>query len=347
MIKAKLITEKCSDLKVVNSARVSMKVSHPVFQDPGDTKLINYLAKHAHWTPFSHNRDIIFLKSNSALMKTILFSLSVEEKASMVIQRFSDINGEPYIAIKTSFYGWVNIAKSFKDTYIDKDGETLETILSVLYHKYPVSFKAYFDDTFIDYFSQEMYNLNQDILRASLPYLREEMFDITFYETVPIFVARQRFKHMVMNTYNEVSKRYVDDTPEIYFPDIWRLRPDKSIKQGSGGDHPETDVLSKEYEEFSKICLNYYDKLINVDKVAPEQARMVLPQSMMTEYYVTANITAWDRFIKQRTYSGAQKEIRDLAEIVNKDLMQIKSIINDMRMNGALTWENLETIGVF
>ena len=57
---------------------------------------------------------------------------------------------------------------------------------------------------------------------------------ITLRETVPIFVARQRFKHMVGFTYNEVSRRYVDDTPEFYFPAEWRTRPDGSLKQGSG-----------------------------------------------------------------------------------------------------------------
>ena len=57
---------------------------------------------------------------------------------------------------------------------------------------------------------------------------------ITLRETVPIFVARQRFKHMVGFTYNEVSRRYVDDEPTFYVPDSWRSRPDGSVKQGSG-----------------------------------------------------------------------------------------------------------------
>ena len=57
---------------------------------------------------------------------------------------------------------------------------------------------------------------------------------ITIRETVPIFVARQRFKHVVGFTYNEVSRRYVDDTPEFHVPEIWRVRPEGNIKQGSG-----------------------------------------------------------------------------------------------------------------
>ncbi len=73
---------------------------------------------------------------------------------------------------------------------------------------------------------------------------------ITLRETVPIFVARQRFKHMVGFTYNEVSRRYVDDEPEFYMPDGWRVRPEGSVKQGSGtGKLPTPD-----FEE--GFCIN-------------------------------------------------------------------------------------------
>jgi thymidylate synthase (FAD) len=353
MIKARLITEPCSDLKVVNSARVSMKVSHDTFDDIKDVKLVNYLAKHGHWSPFSHNRDIMFFRVESraiynTFIQMITVSLSAEEKTGMVIQEFPKIDGYNYIAIKTSYFGWVNIVKSLVGTYFDNDGSTLETIISTLHNKYPVSTAAYLDKELINtYSSLEYYNINTNILASTLPFLEQKMFDITFYETVPIFVARQRFKHMVLNTYNEISKRYVDDIPEAYHPDIWRLRPDKSIKQGSGGDHPETAELSVEYEAFMKMCLSYYDKLVNVDKVAPEQARMVIPQSMMTEYYVTANMDAWDRFIVQRQYAGAQKEIRDLADIVDSEITNIKKQVSIIQQSNGNMLQQLTDIGVF
>src|SRR5690606_39082985 len=54
---------------------------------------------------------------------------------------------------------------------------------------------------------------------------------ITVRETVPIFVARQRFKHMIGFAYNEVSRRYVDDVPEFFVPESWRSRPEGSLKQ--------------------------------------------------------------------------------------------------------------------
>lgn len=142
---------------------------------------------------------------------------------------------------------------------------------------------------------------------------------ITMRETVPIFVARQRFKHMVGFTYNEVSRRYVDDEPEFYVPTAWRTRPEGSMKQGSGDSvvdypfFPRVDYGSSGvYEDFLEVCLDGYKALLK-QGVCPEQARMVLPQSMYTSYYVTGSLAAWARAYKQRSDEHAQKEIQDLA----------------------------------
>lgn len=143
---------------------------------------------------------------------------------------------------------------------------------------------------------------------------------ITMRETVPIFVARQRFKHMVGFTYNEISRRYVDDTPEFYFPDEWRSAPTGNKKQGSGDGTIEeftyeggTFSIDKEYKWLMDRCLSVYTNMIEAG-VAPEQARMVLPQSMYTSYYVTGSLAAWSRAYRLRSDPHAQLEIRNLAE---------------------------------
>lgn len=144
---------------------------------------------------------------------------------------------------------------------------------------------------------------------------------ITMRETVPIFIARQRFKHMVGFTYNEVSRRYVDDEPTFFIPSEWRARPDGSVKQGSGNhtidmitvDHQQA-LVEKHYESFLEDALALYNNMIG-DGVAPEQARMVLPQSMYTSYYVTGSLAAWARAYKQRIDPHAQAEIQDLARV--------------------------------
>lgn len=145
---------------------------------------------------------------------------------------------------------------------------------------------------------------------------------ITLRETVPIFVARQRFKHVVGFTYNEVSRRYVDDEPEFYIPDVWRSRPEGSVKQGSGeGVVGELQRLCDSmYTSSTKSCLNTYNLMLEKG-VAPELARMVLPQSMYTSYYVTGSLAAFARFYKQRIDDHAQKEIQELAKQVG-DIIQ-------------------------
>lgn len=134
---------------------------------------------------------------------------------------------------------------------------------------------------------------------------------ITLRETVPIFVARQRFKHTVGFTYNEVSRRYVDDAPEFFVPDEWRGKP-VNAKQGSDGVI-ENPYLNPRYKSALDWCLKTYEFLLK-EGVAPEQARMVLPQSMYTSYYVTGSLYAFARAYKLRSESHAQKEIQDLAK---------------------------------
>lgn len=134
---------------------------------------------------------------------------------------------------------------------------------------------------------------------------------ITLREKVPVFVARQRFKHMIGFTYNEVSRRYVSDKPEFFIPSEWRDKPEGSIKQGSGNE-----VVFKKvgrYKDLIEDATSLYKYLIE-SGVAPEQARMILPQSMYTEYYVTGSLAAWARAYKLRIDSHAQKEIQDLAK---------------------------------
>lgn len=140
---------------------------------------------------------------------------------------------------------------------------------------------------------------------------------ITLRETVPIFVARQRLKHVVGFTYNEVSRRYVDEAPEFHEIDAWRARPACSVKQGSAGDITDRDQLDASYRRVLEIAEQAYRELIEAG-VAPEQARAVLQQSLMTSYDVTGSLAAWARFYNQRTDPHAQAEIQELARQVGE-----------------------------
>lgn len=143
---------------------------------------------------------------------------------------------------------------------------------------------------------------------------------ITLRETVPIFVARQRFKHTVGFTYNEVSRRYVDSPPEFYVPDVWRRRAENK-KQGSSDEVIDNVPYGLPqggrrfvtlYKEFLEQVDTLYDTMVEAG-VAPEQARMVLPQSMLTSYYVTGSLAAFARAYNLRSKEDAQKEIQELS----------------------------------
>lgn len=139
-----------------------------------------------------------------------------------------------------------------------------------------------------------------------------------FRVSVPIFVARQWFKHTVGFVYNEVSRRYVDSDPEIYVPNVWRKRPPSNIKQGSSN---ETMKVNKEVYEHLDTSLRIYKELID-SGVAPELARCILPQGAMTSFIVTGSLAAWARFYKLRSEETAQEEIqtcaRNIGNYMNK-----------------------------
>ena len=138
---------------------------------------------------------------------------------------------------------------------------------------------------------------------------------ITMREKVPLFVARQRFKHTVGFSYNEISRRYVDEIPEFYIPEEWRKKADDR-KQGSSEEtidiNPYHLMIDDYLQSINKAKWTYIH-LLGMD-VCPEQARMVLPQSTYTEYYVTGSLYAWARAYELRSHNTAQQEIRDLAE---------------------------------
>ena len=142
----------------------------------------------------------------------------------------------------------------------------------------------------------------------------------------PIFLARQLGKHQAGLSWNEVSRRYVDSEPEFFIPDEWRGRPDGSIKQGSEGVVQEYPTYRASpinevedeffYEDLLDMCNEWY--ALNKDRIAPEMARMVLPQSMMTSWYWTGNLLAFAHVYKERIAEGAQLEAQHFAKELDK-----------------------------
>jgi len=141
----------------------------------------------------------------------------------------------------------------------------------------------------------------------------------------PLFVARQLHKSQVSLVVNEVSRRYVDFTPEFHAPEAWRKRaPNK--KQGSLDETFDNDsLLYNSYWDLMSKAEDLYSFMLEKG-VAPEQARMVLPQSMMTEWYWTGSLVAFARVVTQRLSEDAQYECRVVAEKIDQLLVNHEPI---------------------
>lgn len=141
---------------------------------------------------------------------------------------------------------------------------------------------------------------------------------LQFRIKAPIFVARQLGKHQVGLTWNEISRRYVDNEPEFYFPEKWRKKnPDK--KQGSYDDEFVELTFAEECQPKAVVnmCRELYSAMISM-QVCAEQARMILPQNMYTEWYWSGSLYAFARICSLRLKKDTQKETRDIADMIYK-----------------------------
>ena len=174
----------------------------------------------------------------------------------------------------------------------------------------------------------------------------------SFKVQAPIFVARQLVKHKFLR-WNEISRRYVDYKPEFYEPEEWRGRS-KDKKQGSSGvleldkmySHvpykhikdvfekepekygiykdsivPDTSLLN-EVHECDEYVLSIYKKLLAAG-VAPEQARMVLPQSTMTEWFWSGSLDAFADMCILRCASDSQLETKMVADQISDHMEKL------------------------
>jgi thymidylate synthase (FAD) len=155
---------------------------------------------------------------------------------------------------------------------------------------------------------------------------------VQFRVKAPIFVARQLVKHQVGGVWNEVSRRYVDSEPEFYIPSEWRGRPDGSVKQGSGEPVSYQLLVEAVVKKTTADALATYNALLS-SGIAPEMARMVLPQNTMTEWYWTGSLMFWARVCRQRLDAHAQAETQQVALLVSQHMRKLFPVSWDALMN--------------
>jgi thymidylate synthase (FAD) len=145
---------------------------------------------------------------------------------------------------------------------------------------------------------------------------------LSFRIKASIVCARQLVKSSVGFCWNEVSRRYVSYEPEVYEVKQWRGRP-ANVKQGSGGDPDlSQEEIMQMYEHVNREAVATYNKLVE-GGVAPEQARLVLPQSAMTEWIWSGSVAAFARLCKLRLANDTQAETREVAQGIAKEARRL------------------------
>jgi thymidylate synthase (FAD) len=151
----------------------------------------------------------------------------------------------------------------------------------------------------------------------------------TFHVKAPVFVARQLVKHKFLR-WNEISRRYVDDEPEFYEPDNWRGR-NEDKKQGSTDEEVNPcdfygfDSMAAAVNSFDGEQLKLYNDMLAAG-VCPEQARMVLPQSMMTEWYWSGSLDAFSDMCLLRCASDTQAETQEVANQISHKMHELFTV---------------------
>ena len=194
-----------------------------------------------------------------------------------------------------------------KATYIDHMGTDLTVVNAarVSFNKQHDVYKEQEDNRLIHYLAKHEHMSPFGHCFAS------------FHVKAPVFVARQLVKHKFLR-WNEISRRYVDSEPEFYVPDVWRGRSEDK-KQGSSGKITVSSDLARNMAESAK---KDYEYLLDLG-ICPEQARMVLPQSMMTEWYWSGSLDAFSDMCLLRCSSDTQAETQEVANQISMKMHEL------------------------
>jgi len=298
-----------SDQRIVRCARVSF-AKDTYTDEKRDKRLIRYLFKHRHASPFEHNVIAFEWDKNKWL-----YLLSELENPSVQVYYSK---GYVFLNLRNA----INVWKLLPEEVKEKVKEAFPTTFGVVQKGGEIE-------------DEELY---------SLPYTRDKAYvkekrdtssgwvgvvdklelgtDMDYYTFVvecPLFVARQWMRHR-FGSYNEVSKRYVGkEFLEFYIPEYIRKQAERNKQASVDEPIEKSEMYINKIKEIIKESVRVYEEIIE-EGGAKELARGILPQFMKTRFYWTVPRISLDNFITLRTHEGAQKEIREFAEAI-KDMV--------------------------
>lgn len=325
-----------TDLTVVNAARASFAKSTDEMR-PRDERLIKYLWEHRHWAPFASCHLLCDMKINMG-SADVLIDVLAERGAGIRVKYLPPNRMICAMSLFWALENWELLPRSARYAALER---------------FPVACAAS-GRKLSDYLAPNTPFLSCNDLTNSQPAIEVDrlrtysdlsewdvarLVTFTLHVKGPIFLARQLGKHQVDLVWSEISRRYVSGEPELFSPKVWRKRnPD--AKQGSldepadwvpmrrtskvlGGGNVRIDP-SAAHKLWNQLAIAYYGDLIDGD-IAPEQARMELPQSMLTEWYWTGSVAAFARVHAQRGSEGhgAQAEARQLAALIDTQMTPV------------------------
>lgn len=298
-MKVELIDRSNGDLLAVNSARVSMAKHHDRFDLDTDRRLLAYLARENHFTPYTHARMTI----DAPFYDLDLSRATETHLAGFVFAKYRDAQGFLRIKARHSVWGWAHWLRSglVGGAAVSCLVDGLATLFPEQYRHVDIRLPGPQWSVVVD---PHVANVLSDYDETDPRFI-----DVTFRLTAPIPVVRQIQKTMVGLALNEVSRRYVDEAPTFDTPAVWRARPAGNIKQGSGGAllgwrQHAARVLFATAREVSRFA---YGAMIRIG-VAPEQARWALLQAMETQGYFTYSLATLKRLHDLRADGHAQAE---------------------------------------
>jgi thymidylate synthase (FAD) len=317
-MKAQLLHPAHDDLLVVNSARVSFAkksnwlpdvTGEPVLSER-DQKLMGFLARNGHWTPYAHPQ------------MWVQMALSDAEAVAWLLKRgvgFQTLQTSPgEYMVKGSLYAWV---RNLRQGLLPEDVDA--GVRDMLWESFPYACDAYgIEEPEAQGDRVRLIRPDQitDAWMAKDPE-RAVLSSACFLIDVPFFVARQLGKHQDGFVQNEVSRRYVTDDPTFWEPDEWRAQS-QDKKQGSDGVvTPATQTWATgALREANAYALEDYQAAVEKG-IAAEQARAWLTMAAHTQWYWTASLNDYARLCAERLAGNAQQETREPAQMIAAQLM--------------------------